>query len=310
MLVKNVIPVYLKHLKILGRSDAFIKNVKYGLGNLTRFLGNENIYHIEDLNLEIFEEYQQDLAFYLTKKGRLMEIESQAKILSMVKGFTRYLKEKDYLVSDPAQRIKLPKIPMRLPKVILSKKEIKILLAAQDIRTNTGYRDRIILEILYDTAIRRFEVAGIKLTDLDLEAGYIRIKGKGNKQRVVPLSKRVCALVRNYILFIRSSFIKDKDKGYLIAGRWGGQINLSTINDIVRACVKRSGIKKRATTHTLRHTCATHMLKNGAPIRHIQEMLGHACIETTQVYTRVTINDLKEIHAKYHPSENLKDDQE
>jgi len=310
MLVKYVIPVYLKHLKILGRSDAFIKNVKYGLGNLTRFLENENITCIEDLNFDIFEDYSQDLAFYLTRKGRLMEIESQAKILSMVKGFTRYLKKKDYLVSDPAQRIKLPKIPMRLPKVILSKKEIKILLAAQDIRTNTGYRDRIILEILYDTAIRRFEVAGIKLTDLDLEAGYIRIKGKGNKQRVVPLSKRVCTLVKNYILFIRPFFIKDKDKGYLIAGRWGSQMNLSTINDIVRECVKRSGIKKRATTHTLRHTCATHMLKNGAPIRHIQEMLGHACIETTQVYTRVTINDLKEIHAKYHPSESLKDDQE
>jgi len=310
MLVKDVIPVYLKHLKILGRSDAFIKNVKYGLGNLTRFLENEGIYHIEDLTFEIFEDYQQDLAFYPTKKGRLMAIESQGKILSMVKGFTRHLKEKDYLVSDPAQRIKLPKIPMRLPKVILSKKEIKTLLTAQDPRTNTGYRDRIILEILYDTAIRRFEVAGIKLTDLDLEAGYIRIKGKGNKQRVVPLSKRVCALVKNYILFIRPFFIKDKDKGYLIAGRFGSQINLSTINDIVRECVKRSGIKKRATTHTLRHTCATHMLKNGAPIRHIQEMLGHACIETTQVYTRVTINDLKEIHAKYHPSESLKDDQE
>jgi integrase/recombinase XerD len=307
MLVKDVIPVYLKHLKTLGRSDAFIKNVKYGLGNLNRFLENEGIYHIEDLTFEIFEDYSRDLAFYLTKKGKLMEIESQGKILSMVKGFTRYLKEKDYLVSDPAQRIKLPKTPMRLPKVILSKKEIKTLLAAQDIRTNTGYRDRIILEILYDTAIRRFEVAGIKLTDLDLEAGYIRIKGKGSKQRVVPLSRRVCALVRNYILFIRPSFIKDKDKGYLIAGRWGGKINLSTINDIVRECARCSGIKKRVTTHTLRHTCATHMLKNGAPIRHIQEMLGHACIETTQVYTRVTINDLKEIHARYHPSGTLQE---
>ena len=307
MLIKGVIPVYLKHLKILGRSYSFIKNVKYGLGNLNRFLENEDIYHIEDLNFDIFEDYSRDLAFYLTRKGRLMEIESQAKILSMVKGFTRYLKEKDYLISDPAQRIKLPKIPMRLPKVILSKKEIKTLLAAQDIRTNTGYRDRIILEILYDTAIRRFEVAGIKLTDLDLESGYIRIKGKGNKQRVVPLSSRVCALVKNYILFIRPFFIKDNDKGYLIAGRFGGRINLSTINDIVRQCVKRAGIKRKVTTHTLRHTCATHMLKNGAPIRHIQEMLGHACIETTQVYTRVTINDLKKIHARYHPSESLND---
>ena len=305
MKIKAAVPAYIGHLQVLGRSPTTLKNVRYALRHLTRFLEKEAVFDIEALTFDILEGYQQELAFYLTQKGKLMEIESQGKILSMVKGFTRYLKQMDYLVTDPGERIKLPKTPMRLPKVILSPKEIKRLLAAPDTRTTTGFRDRIILEILYDTAIRRFELAGIKVADLDLDAGYIRIRGKGNKQRVVPLSHRVCELVRNYMLFVRPCLIKNNDNGYLIAGRWGGQMNLSTINAIVKDSARGAGIKKKVTTHTLRHTCATHMLRAGAPLRHIQELLGHACIETTQVYTRVTINDLKKIHAKYHPSEQL-----
>ncbi len=303
MKIKDIIPEYITYLKTLGRSVNTLKNTRYALKQLTKFLEKENVTTIEGLTFEVLSEYQEDLAFYITKKGKLMEIESQAKILSSIKGFTRFLRDRDYLVTDPGEKIHLPKIPKRLPKVILSSKDIKTLVNAQDTRTNTGYRDYMILEILYDTAIRRFEVTHIKLTDLDLDTGFIRIKGKGDKERVVPLSKRVCGLIRNYILFVRPEFIIAPDQGYLFVGRFGGKMHVSTVGDIVKACVKRSGIKKKISTHTFRHTCASHMLKNGAPLRHLQEMLGHACIETTQVYTRVTINELKEIHAKYHPSE-------
>ena len=168
-----------------------------------------------------------------------------------------------------------------------------------------GYRNRIILEILYDTAIRRAEIRNIRLVDLDLDAGYIRIRGKGNKERVVPLSQRVCELIQNYILAVRSCFVNGRDPGYLILNRWGRQMNANGIWAAVKRCVQLAGIKKNVTTHTFRHTCATHMLKNGAPIRHLQEMLGHESLESTQIYTHVTINDLKEVHAKYHPSERL-----
>jgi len=223
--------------------------------------------------------------------------------LGVVKGFTRFLKDHDYLVDDPGCAIKLPKKPKRLPRVILSPAEVQKLLAAPDTQSNGGYRNRIILEILYDTAIRRAEVAGIKLPDLDLAAGYVRITGKGDKDRVVPLSRRVCELVQNYILMVRPAFVAGQDPGYLILNRWGRKMDPNGIGAVVRRCVALAGIRKSISTHTFRHTCATHMLKNGAPVRHLQEMLGHESLESTQLYTHVTINDLKQIHARYHPLE-------
>jgi integrase/recombinase XerD len=302
---KQLIPIYLKNLKVLGRSYHTIREAKYVLRRFVRFLATENADHIEDLNADILAEYQQELYFSLTAKGKPLTLRTQAQTLGVIKGFTKFLKDKDYLIHDPAETIKLPKKPKRLPKVILSPSEVRQLLQAPDIRTNRGYRNRIMLEILYDTAIRRAELSHIRLTDLDLNAGYIRIRGKGNKERVVPLSKRVCELIQNYILMVRPCFVNGGDPGYLILNRWGRQMNANGIWAVVKRCVKLAGIKKNVTTHTFRHTCATHMLKNGAPTRHLQQMLGHESLESTQIYTHVTINDLKQIHARYHPSETL-----
>jgi integrase/recombinase XerD len=292
-------------LETLGRTYYTIKGEKYGLKSLMNFLHGENVYHIEDITADVLQEYQEDLVFKLTAKGTLLSERTRERILCTARCFTRFLKEKDYLLHDPGELIKLPKTPKRLPKVILSSREVKNLLSAPDMRTNRGRRDRAILEILYDTAIRRSEMADIKLCDLDLEAGYIKIHGKGNKDRVVPISERVCAMVREYILFVRPAFVKKNDPGYLILNRSGNKMVANGIYVVVKSCVDLAGIKKNITTHSLRHTCATHMLKNGAPVRHIQEMLGHESLESTQIYTHVTINDLKAIHAKYHPSETL-----
>jgi len=305
MKIKELIPVYLKNLKVLGRSYHTVRGAKYVLRRFVRFLETENADHIEDLSADILAEYQQELYFSLTAKGKPLSLRTQAQTLGVIKGLTKFLKDKDYLIHDPAESIQLPKKPKRLPKVILSPNEVKQLLDAPDMRTNRGYRNRIILEILYDTAIRRDEVRNIRLVDLDLDAGYIRIQGKGNKERVVPLSRRVCELIQNYILMVRSCFVNGRDPGYLILNRWGRQMNANGIWAAVKRCVQLAGIKKNVTTHTFRHTCATHMLKNGAPTRHLQQMLGHESLESTQIYTHVTINDLKQIHAKYHPSESL-----
>lgn len=305
MRVKAVIPDYLNHLKMLGRSYHTVRNARYTLRHFANFLGTENVDQIQDLSPDILSEYQQELYFCLTAKGRPLTLRTQALRLSIVKGFSRFLKDQDYLIVDPGEAIRLPKKPKRLPRVILSSAEVKKLLQAPDTQSNGGYRNRIILEILYDTAIRRAEVAGIKLHDLDLAAGYIRITGKGDKDRVVPLSRRVCELVQNYILMVRPKFVSGNDPGYLVLNRWGQKMDPNSVWAVVKRCVMLSGIKKNITTHTFRHTCATHMLKNGAPVRHLQEMLGHESLESTQIYTHVTINDLKQIHAQYHPSESL-----
>ena len=306
MKIAHVIPIYLKHLKILERTPYTIKGERYGLKRLVTFLDGQRVHHIEDITMDLMAEYQEDLAFTLTAKGTLLSASSRERILVTARCFTRFLKEKDYLLHDPGERIQLPKTPRRLPKVILSRREIKKLMNAPDMQIHRGFRDRLILEVLYDTAIRRSEMAGIRIDDLDLEAGYIKVHGKGNKDRVVPLSDRVCILAKEYILLVRPSFIKQNDPGYLILNRSGNQMVANGIYVIVKRCVSLAGIKKNITTHTFRHTCATHMLRNGAPIRHIQEMLGHESLESTQIYTRVTINDLKKIHAQYHPSENMK----
>ncbi len=306
MKIKELIPLYLKHLKVLGRSPRTIIGAKYDLSIFVRFLDEMQVYTLESLSDDVLEAYQEDLAFRLTAKGSLLTLRSQAQRLSVVRGFTRYLKQEDYLIHDPGQRIKLPKTPRRLPKVVLSAAEIKKLLNAPDMRTNRGYRNRVILEILYDTAIRRTEACNIRLIDVDLASGYIRIMGKGSKERVVPVSSRVCEMIQNYLLAVRPSFVQGKDTSFLILNRWGNQMHPNAIWAVVKRCTDLAGIKKRVSPHTLRHTCATHMLKNGAPVRHIQEFLGHESLESTQVYTHVTINDLKAIHAKYHPSETMK----
>lgn len=305
--VTKLIPEYLKHLQARGFSVHSVVNAKGMLRHFTAFLHQEGVAELEQLTLEIIEEYQQEIAFSFTAKGRPLAVRTQEKRLSTIRGFTRFLKEHDYLVHDPGALLKLPKKPKSLPRSILGEPDVKKLIAAPDSHTNRGYRNMIILELLYDTGIRRAEIADIRLPDIDLDGGYILIRGKGNKERVVPVSARVSALLRNYILAVRASFLKGNDPGYLIMNRWGDKMHGQGIWEVVRLCAGLSKLKTKVTPHALRHTCATHMLRNGAPVRHIQEMLGHESLETTQIYTHVTINDLKEVHSKYHPSERMQD---
>lgn len=306
MKIKELVPVYLGYLKTMGRSVYTIKAARSSLRNFIAFMEGEQVLHIEEITGEVMEAYQEEQAFRLTARGKLLGVRAQVKLLGTARGFTRFLKERDYLVSDPGERIRLPRQPKQLPRLILSPQEIKKLMDAVDIHTNGGYRNRIVLEILYDTAIRRLEMTNVKLADLDLHAGYIHIRGgKGNKDRVAPLSQRVCELTRNYILGVRPCFINGKDDGYLILNRWGRKMDPMGIWQIVKRCVHLAHTRKNISTHTFRHSCATHMLRNGAPVRHLQEMLGHESLESTQIYTHVTINDLKEIHARYHPSESM-----
>ena len=305
MRIRDTIPEYLKYLQALARSLYTVREVGYVLKRFVKFLETENVQDVEELSREIMEEYQQELAFSLSAKGRHLSIGTQVRTLCIVRSFSRFLRDSDYLVHDPGAKIRLPRQPKRLPRVILSQQETKELLAAPDCRTNTGYRDKVLLELLYDTAIRRFEIAGIKLSDIDLEAGYMRVLGKGNKERVVPVSARVCQLLKNYLLAVRPELVKGDDPGFLFLNGTGERMHLHAIWLLVKRYAHKAKLKKNITTHTFRHTCVTHMLRNGAPIRHLQEMLGHESLESTQIYTHVTINDLKEVHAKYHPSERM-----
>ena len=151
-----------------------------------------------DQTSKAVEEYQQALCYNVGKTGRSLALRTQGNLLSVVKGFTRYLKDRHCFVTDPGENVLLPKKPRRLPRTILTRNEVRKILTVPDMQTKTGYRDRVILEILYDTAIRRGEVSAIQIKHLGLEDGYVHIHGKGNKQRVVPVSRRVCGIVDNH----------------------------------------------------------------------------------------------------------------
>jgi len=159
MKIKDLITVYLKHLRVIGRTDRTLETTRFDLLSWLKFLKEYDVHHIEDITSEIMEEYQQDLAFRLTAKGLPLAIATQSRLLVIVKGFTRFLKEQDYLINDPSEKIKLPKERKHLPKVILTPEEVRKIIKAVDDRSNRGYRNKIVLEILYDTGIRRSEIS-------------------------------------------------------------------------------------------------------------------------------------------------------
>jgi len=305
MKIEDLIPPFINELKALNRSPRTVTDRHRTIKMFLAYLEQEKIDQVDQLTYEVLADYQQDMAFKLTRNNKLPSVSYQTKHLCTVRAFTKFLYNKDYLINDPGAKLQLPRKPQELPKIIMSQDDIKTLFKIPDMRSNIGYRNRLILEILYDTGIRSAELASLKCHELDLKQGLVLIHGKGDKDRMVPISKKVCGLIENYATMIRPALLKGHDPGYLIISYWGMGVVGHTIWQVIKQTVKESGLNPNITTHTFRHTCATHMLKNGAPIRHIQEMLGHNSLETTQIYTRVTINDLKEIHSRYHPSENL-----
>lgn len=292
--------------RAVGRSPYTIKASRNVLKNLALFLKSIDIEKIEDITPDSLREYQEELCFRPSKwGGGQLKTRSQEFMLGIVRAFCRWLVMEEYLISDPARYIQLPKKPRPLPKDILEIKEVKKLIKeAEKEKTARGYRNRLILEMLYSTAMRRSELAFLKVADVDYHAGYIYIKeGKGRKDRVVPVGDSVCRLIEDYVLAVRQEFLKGEDDGYLFLNRWGKGMGPMAVYAVVKRYAHLAGIKKTVNTHTFRHTCATHMLREGAHVRHLQEMLGHKSLESTQVYTRVTITELKKVHSKYHPRE-------
>jgi integrase/recombinase XerD len=220
-----------------------------------------------------------------------------------VKNFLKYLVKAEKMLFNPAEELELPRERHRLP-CVLSVREIKKLLNQPDTSDRRGLRDRAILEVLYSTGIRNQELRQLRVNDVELKECALRIVGgKGNKERLVPLGRTARAYVEEYIRTIRPAFMKTEAEQILFLGKKKQGLARGTVSKIVRIYAKQAGLKGRITAHGLRHSCATHMLKNRASLRHIQELLGHKTMETTQRYTQVEIGDLKRAHAKYHPLE-------
>jgi integrase/recombinase XerD len=239
---------------------------------------------------------------------RRLSVGSQANRLAAVRKFFSWLLSEQQIAYNPASTLQLPKQPHRLPRGVLTKSEARRLMEATPVVKPCDVRDRALLETLYATGIRRAELIALNIYDADLQAATLRIEhGKGNTTRVVPLTQTAIAALKLYLAEARGVFAHEGGQVRLfVSTRSGGPLDDDDIVRIVRKAAIRAGIKKHVTPHTLRHTCATHLLKGRADIRQIQKLLGHRRLSSTEVYTRVELSDLAEVIARCHPREKRK----
>lgn len=236
--------------------------------------------------------------------GRLSTATQHAR-LSALRSFFGFLAREGKLLLDPAASLVLPKKRRSLPRALVTPREALKLVESIDTKTPMGRRDRAVVEVLYSTGIRNAELRGLTLADFDAEAGTLFVRaGKGGKDRVLPLGPVVTAIVSDYVQLARPKLAKRSGVTSLFVSNHGWPLWPASVVRIVDLAAKRAGIKTPVRPHRLRHACATHMLQGGADVRHIQRLLGHSSLSTTEIYTRVEIGDLKAVHKRFHPRES------
>ena len=225
---------------------------------------------------------------------------SRARHLVALRGFYRFCFQERILSEDPSRMVDLPKIGFKLPDV-LSVEEIHLLLQSPDPSSLQGIRDAAMLELLYAAGLRVSELIGVRVPDVNLEAGFVRVTGKGSKQRLVPIGQYAREKTLIYLQNARSRLLHGQSSVYMFIGRQGKPLTRQGFWKLLKRYGRRTGIEKRLTPHSFRHSFATHLLEGGADLRAVQIMLGHVDISTTQIYTHVANDQLKQTHRKFHP---------
>lgn len=244
---------------------------------------------------------EEDVREFIYQNEPDISARSQARLISGLRSFFDYLIFEDYRSDNPLDLIESPKLGRKLPDT-LSEVDIDRIFGQIDRSTPEGERNRAMLETLYSCGLRVSEMVGLKISDLFFEEGFIRVIGKGNKQRFVPVNDHIIGLIDNYRNLVRTSLAVDKEfEDTLFLNRRGRQISRNMVFMILKDLVQKAGIKKKVSPHTLRHSFATHLLENGADLRAIQQMLGHESITTTEIYMHVDRAHLKKVMEKFHP---------
>lgn len=240
------------------------------------------------------------LDFLLFEKEHGLGVNSISRLFVAVKVFFKFLRQEGVLAANVTEVMDSPKLWKALPAT-LTVREVDNLLAAPEGDQPVRVRDRAMLELLYATGLRVSELCNLTYDNIYFDAGYLRCTGKGDKERVVPFSSKASAALKSYLAGARGTFTRDPANRTVFLSRRGGKICRKTVWKIIRQYARKAGIQKKVSPHTLRHSFATHLLANDAPLRVIQEMLGHADISTTQIYTHVDQTRLKSVHERFHP---------
>lgn len=256
------------------------------------------------MTLAGLERYQLALARVRRRDGRPLAVGTQALVLTALKRFGRWLVRGGHLPVDPAEGLALPRRPQRLPRVVLTASESERVLAGPDTRRRLGLRDRAILETFYSTGIRRLELIRLRQADLEVERGVVLIReGKGRRDRVVPIGARALGWIHRYLAEARPALAPVPDSGILFLTSRGNRIRENRLSELIRGYIRAAALGKEGSCHVFRHTMATLLLENGADIRVVQEILGHASLATTALYTHVAIGRIKQVHSATHPAE-------
>ena len=263
------------------------------VNKLFQFLAEEKI-HPYDATLENLETFSASL------RDVGIQARSQARILSGIRSFYHYLIMEDFLESDPSELLESPQIGLHLPEV-LTIEEIDTLIGAIDLSSNEGQRNRTILETLYSCGLRVSELCQLKISDLYLDEGFIKVEGKGSKQRLVPISPRAIQELRLYFIDRNLTTIKPGFEDFVFISKRGKNISRIMVFHIIKELADAIGLQKNISPHTFRHSFATHLLEGGANLRAIQCMLGHESIGTTEIYTHMDTHRLRSETIEHHP---------
>ena len=295
MAINNILMDYLHYLKVeRGLSENTINSYGIDLKLFLEYLRENEIPSFKQVNKEVIVNYMQ------SEKNNNKANSSILRSVSSLRKFFQYLAQEKIIEKDPMLLIDTPKKKQHLPQV-LTKEEVEKLLHSPNTGQVLGLRDRAMLELMYATGLRISEIINLKLEDLHLTMGTLQTLGKGHKERIVPVGDEAIKWINRYLEEARPKLLKQKRSNYLFLNFHGNNLTRQGVWKNLKAEVRKAGIQKNITPHTLRHSFATHILENGADLRIVQELLGHADISTTQIYTHLSNKQLADIYNRAHP---------
>jgi len=296
-----------EHLEVGGYAGQTRKEYVRLLGRFLAFLEKQNIKEIQRVKREHLFAYQSGLIHAAKKDGKPYHAGTLNNHIASLKTFFAFLTERNHILVNPAASLKGPRVPQEMKRTPLTEREVHMIFRVIPTTEPLGLRDRAIVETLYATGIRVSEMSRLLTSDIHLQEKLLVVrKGKGGKGRMVPLSTWAVSYLKGYLKSVRPALVREASGQILFLNCRGQGLTKKGICGLLKGYAGKAGIEKKVTPHTFRHTFATHLLKHGADIRAIQEMLGHASIASTQVYTRIEISDLKAVHRRCHPRERYR----
>ena len=298
---KRVMHLFNEFMKHINLAEA--SRIAYNL-HIKLFFRHTEIEDAREVKKQDLEAYLDYLWEYADKKGQKLAETTISFKMKALRQLFNFLQQAGYILLNPCDGVPETSYARKIRSTILSEREIQRLLESIAVGSASGLRDKTILELLYATGLRRKELLSIKVQDVNLDEGLIFIKGKGNKERIVPLGDNMLALLKAYLQQSRSRYVKDYREEYLFLTYEGKQLGGGGLKAILTKYLKLAGIKKQVCLHSIRHSFATHMLTQGVDLRYIQAILGHESLSTTQIYINLTVPGLRKLYDKHHPLEN------